>query len=167
VRVETWESFIFVNLDQQAPALEDYLGDLLRSRAALPRQPGLLCSQELHPGLQLEVYVDNYLDGGYHVPHLHKALNSVLEYTEYTIETANTMRFNRALWWLRKTPRSRILALATCLLHWLYPNFMINIYQGVMDTNLVLPLERTAARWSSIFSSPTTLRKKPNTTNRA
>jgi choline monooxygenase len=23
---------------------------------------------------------------------------------------------------------------------WLYPNFMINIYQGVMDTNLVLPL---------------------------
>jgi choline monooxygenase len=23
---------------------------------------------------------------------------------------------------------------------WLYPNFMINIYEGVMDTNLVLPL---------------------------
>jgi choline monooxygenase len=23
---------------------------------------------------------------------------------------------------------------------WLYPNFMINIYDGVMDTNLVLPL---------------------------
>ena len=24
--------------------------------------------------------------------------------------------------------------------YWLYPNFMINIYEGVMDTNLVLPL---------------------------
>jgi choline monooxygenase len=23
---------------------------------------------------------------------------------------------------------------------WLYPNFMLNIYEGVMDTNLVLPL---------------------------
>ncbi len=23
---------------------------------------------------------------------------------------------------------------------WIYPNFMINIYEGVMDTNLVLPL---------------------------
>jgi len=24
-----------------------------------------------------KVFVDNYLDGGYHVPHLHKGLNSV------------------------------------------------------------------------------------------
>ena len=24
--------------------------------------------------------------------------------------------------------------------YWIYPNFMINYYQGVMDTNLVLPL---------------------------
>jgi phenylpropionate dioxygenase-like ring-hydroxylating dioxygenase large terminal subunit len=23
---------------------------------------------------------------------------------------------------------------------WLYPNFMINVYEGVMDTNLVLPI---------------------------
>ena len=23
---------------------------------------------------------------------------------------------------------------------WIYPNFMINAYEGVMDTNLVLPL---------------------------
>ena len=24
--------------------------------------------------------------------------------------------------------------------YWIYPNFMINSYRGVMDTNLVLPL---------------------------
>jgi choline monooxygenase len=31
------------------------------------------------------------------------------------------------------------------LYYWIYPNFMINIYEGVMDTNLVIPLtfERT------------------------
>ncbi len=33
-----------------------------------------------------KVFVDNYLDGGYHVPHLHKGLNSVLDYKHYTIE---------------------------------------------------------------------------------
>ena len=32
-----------------------------------------------------KVFVDNYLDGGYHVPHLHKGLDSVLEYTDYMI----------------------------------------------------------------------------------
>src|SRR5262245_29681237 len=29
-----------------------------------------------------KVFVDNYLDGGYHVPHLHKGLDSVLDYSE-------------------------------------------------------------------------------------
>jgi choline monooxygenase len=29
---------------------------------------------------------------------------------------------------------------------WIYPNFMINLYQGVMDTNLVLPLGPDACR---------------------
>ncbi len=33
-----------------------------------------------------KVFVDNYLDGGYHVPHLHKGLDSVLDYSKYTIE---------------------------------------------------------------------------------
>jgi len=33
-----------------------------------------------------KVFVDNYLDGGYHVPHLHKGLDSVLDYSSYMIE---------------------------------------------------------------------------------
>ncbi len=87
------------------------------------------------------MYVDNYLDGGYHVPHLHKALNSVLAYTEYTIE--NSDRYS-----LQSSPMvaSQDASLAhtrtgdRAYYYWLYPNFMLNIYAGVMDTNLVLPL---------------------------
>ena len=86
-----------------------------------------------------KVYVDNYLDGGYHVPHLHKALNSVLEYTEYTIE-------NGEHYALQSSPlvASKDASVAhtrtgdRAYYYWLYPNFMINIYQGVMDTNLVV-----------------------------
>ena len=33
-----------------------------------------------------KVFVDNYLDGGYHVPYLHKGLDSVLDYSNYMIE---------------------------------------------------------------------------------
>src|SRR6266853_5072964 len=33
-----------------------------------------------------KVFVDNYLDGGYHIPYLHKGLDSVLDYSKYTIE---------------------------------------------------------------------------------
>jgi choline monooxygenase len=89
-----------------------------------------------------KVYVDNYLDGGYHVPHAHKGLNSVIEYTKYTIEN-----FSHAC--LQSSPLSSDTAseagfTATrqgrAFYLWVYPNFMINAYEGVMDTNLVLPL---------------------------
>ena len=32
------------------------------------------------------------------------------------------------------------------LYYWIYPNFMINWYEGVMDTNLVLPLSTGKSR---------------------
>jgi len=89
-----------------------------------------------------KVYVDNYLDGGYHVPHAHKGLSSVVEYTKYAIEN-----FERSC--LQSSPLDSSTALESAIgatrqghafYLWVYPNFMINAYSGVMDTNLVLPL---------------------------
>lgn len=143
VRVATWEQFVFVTLDENAPALESSLGDL-------PQRVASLAISKLHffarksytLACNWKVYVDNYLDGGYHVPHLHKGLNSVLDYKEYTIE--NSERYS-----LQSSPmvssdeHAEFTASRTgdrAYYYWLYPNFMINIYRGVMDTNLVLPL---------------------------
>jgi choline monooxygenase len=87
VQVAVWEQFVFVNLDAKASSLETFLGrlthrtkplDLMRPRFFERRTYSLNCNWK--------VFVDNYLDGGYHVPHLHKALNTVLDYRHYTIE---------------------------------------------------------------------------------
>ena len=100
VRVASWESFIFVNLNQEGPGLGSYLGELWERisvgglRFFARKSYTLACNWK--------VYVDNYLDGGYHVPHLHKALNSVLDYSEYTLRMVRIMCFSRALWWRRK-----------------------------------------------------------------
>ena len=139
VLAANWENFIFVNLNQEAPPLESRLGDLAQRisvsglRFFARRSYTLACNWK--------VYVDNYLDGGYHVPHLHKALNSVLDYSEYTIE-------NGTHYTLQSSPMvaSQDASVANtrtgdrAYYYWLYPNFMINLYAGVMDTNLVLPL---------------------------
>jgi choline monooxygenase len=144
VRVDTWENFVFVNLDGRAAPLRDFLGIVPELVAPL----GL--AEKLHffdrrvytLNCNWKVYVDNYLDGGYHVPHAHKGLSSVIEYTKYTIEN-----FERAC--LQSSPlssdsTSEAGVAATrqgrAFYLWLYPNFMINAYEGVMDTNLVLPL---------------------------
>ncbi|HET6646676.1 MAG TPA: SRPBCC family protein, partial [Pyrinomonadaceae bacterium] len=89
-----------------------------------------------------KVFVDNYLDGGYHVPYLHKGLDSVLDYSNYTIE--NGSRFclqSSPIVSVGAEPETGAVRKGDrALYYWIYPNFMINLYDGVMDTNLVLPL---------------------------
>jgi choline monooxygenase len=144
IRVDTWENFVFVNLDGRAAPLSNFLGAVRALVAPLQ------LTEKLHYfdrriytlNCNWKVYVDNYLDGGYHVPHAHKGLSSVIEYTQYTIEN-----FERAC--LQSSPLSSNADSAAgvaatrqgrAFYLWIYPNFMINAYEGVMDTNLVLPL---------------------------
>ena len=143
LRVATWEHFVFVTLNENAPALEHFLGDLPDRIAPLGLHNIHFFERRIYTlRCNWKVYVDNYLDGGYHVPHLHKGLNSVLDYKEYTIE-------NGPHYCLQSSPmvsnkeHASFAATRTgdrAWYYWIYPNFMINIYEGVMDTNLVLPI---------------------------
>jgi choline monooxygenase len=158
VRVDIWENFVFVNLDGRAAPLRDFLGTVPELVAPLEMAKKLRFFDRRVYTLNCnwKVYVDNYLDGGYHVPHAHKGLSSVIEYTKYTIEN-----FERAC--LQSSPlssdsTSEAGVAATrqgrAFYLWLYPNFMINAYEGVMDTNLVLPLgvNRCAVVFDYFFS---------------
>src|SRR6187455_1858292 len=103
-----------------------------------------------------KVFVDNYLDGGYHVPHVHRGLDSVLSSREYTIETGE--RF--CLQWsplVSEGADARTGAVRQgerAFYYWLYPNFMINCYGGAMDTNLVIPrgVDRTEVVFDFYFA---------------
>jgi choline monooxygenase len=144
VKAETWENFAFVNLDPKAASLTSFLGGLTRRIAPLGLGKLHYFDRRVYDiRCNWKVFVDNYLDGGYHVPHLHKGLSSVLDYKQYTIEiedryclqsspmvaseedapTATTRKGDRA-WYF-----------------WQYPNFMINCYEGYMDTNVVIPID--------------------------
>jgi phenylpropionate dioxygenase-like ring-hydroxylating dioxygenase large terminal subunit len=141
--VDIWEQFVFVSLDPPRQSLREYLGDIVSQ--VTPLNIGALHffeSRTYTLNCNWKVFVDNYLDGGYHVPYLHKGLNSVLEYSEYTIQNGD--RFC-----LQSSPMNdsqedaQVAATRTgerAYYYWIYPNFMINVYQGVMDTNLVIPM---------------------------
>lgn len=161
VCVDVWENFVFVNLDGRAGPLRDFLGAVpeLVAPLSLSRKLHFFDRRIYTLNCNWKVYVDNYLDGGYHVPHAHKGLNSVIEYTKYTIEN-----FERACLQsspLSSDPTSEAGVAATrqgrAFYLWLYPNFMINAYDGVMDTNLVLPLgvDRCAVIFDYYFADTT------------
>lgn len=148
VRVAQWEQFVFVNLSPDAPPLTAFLGDLPTRLAPLGLTHLHFFERRTYTlACNWKVYVDNYLDGGYHVPHLHKGLNSVLDYSEYNIEnsTSYSLQSSPMVASPSDNPAHADVAAARigdrASYYWLYPNFMINLYSGVMDTNLVLPLD--------------------------
>ncbi|MEM8766547.1 MAG: aromatic ring-hydroxylating dioxygenase subunit alpha [Pseudomonadota bacterium] len=136
VRVEQWYDWVFVCLNPTAVPLATQLGDL-----QLPFDPTALqhdrrVSYELN--CNWKVFVDNYLDGGYHVPYLHRELNGALDGNAYRIDVGNRHC-------IQSCPTSSEASSAgavrsgTAWYLWLYPNLMVNFYEGLMDLNLVLP----------------------------
>lgn len=158
VATATWENWVFVRLDAEGPGLEEFLGQPLIDEIAALQLGKLHFFERRHYFFDCnwKVFVDNYLDGGYHVPHLHKGLDSVLDFKNYTIE--NGMHHC-----LQSSPMvkdgkieqfSSVRGGDRALYYWLHPNFMINWYEGQMDTNLVLPLglDRTEVIFDFYFA---------------
>ena len=165
VEMAAWEKWVLVKLEggqvrllnESGGGLDEFLGiDLIDQFQKLNlgdlnwverRRYTLNCNWK--------VFVDNYLDGGYHVPHLHKGLDSVLNHSQYTIE-------NGEHFCLQSSPMAHgddddVNAVRTgkrALYYWLYPNFMMNWYEGMLDTNLVRPLavDRTEVIFDFYFA---------------
>jgi choline monooxygenase len=140
--VDSWGPLIFVQLPAPATSLADFL-------APLPERTARLGIEELRFVRRAEydldcnwkVFVDNYQDGGYHVNTVHPALAGALDYAHYRTENAGNTSVQISPIKVSDDPKvTRVRAGANAYYWWIFPNLMVNLYQGVMDTNLVLPL---------------------------
>ena len=87
-----------------------------------------------------KVFVDNYLDGGYHVDVLHGDLASRLDLSEYRTEVYRQSVMQTC------GGKHDTRVGANALYGWVYPNFMLNRYGPWLDTNTVIPLDATHCR---------------------
>lgn len=140
--VAEWGPFVWVHLTEPREPVERFVGPLA---SWIDKQGGFgnlawHARKSYDLACNWKVYVDNYLDGGYHVNTVHPALAGVLDYREYrTVADGNTV--------IQSSPTKpaegeagRTRTGGDAAYWWVYPNFMLNFYSGVMDTNLVLPL---------------------------
>jgi choline monooxygenase len=124
IRSIEWKDWVWVSLATSRPPTFEEIPDLQISHLHWFER------RRYQVDCNWKVFVDNYLDGGYHVPHLHRGLDSVLDYSEYQIELGDRY----CLQWSPLRPAGR------ALYYWFYPNFMVNLYPDAMDTNLVVPV---------------------------
>src|SRR5205085_4969809 len=143
--VDTWGPLVFVHappLDRVQP-LAEFLAPLPERTAGLGLEElRFVERREYELACNWKVFVDNYLDGGYHVNTIHPGLAGVLDYAQYRTEIAGNTSVQLSP--LKPSAAGdgvgQVRTGDTAYYWWIFPNLMINIYAGVMDTNLVLPL---------------------------
>jgi choline monooxygenase len=162
VAVATWGPLVFVNLDGAAPALEDMLGDIPGRVAPFGcASMRYVMRKEYELACNWKVYVDNYLEG-YHIPIVHPSLHKEIDYDSYRVEP---LRYSS----IQHAPLRPVVGGATdrkydpskadipeAVYGWVFPNIMLNLYMGQMQTNVVLPVahDRTIVAFDWFASNP-------------
>ncbi len=140
--VDTWGPLVFVHAGTPGLPLADYLAPLPERSAALGvAGVKFTARREYEMACNWKVFVDNYQDGGYHVNTVHPGLAGALDYAHY--RTENYAHGGVQISPLKLSDDATVGKVRTgtnAYYWWIFPNLMINLYEGVMDTNLVLPL---------------------------
>jgi choline monooxygenase len=157
--VETVGPWVFIHTGEEAAPLSPRLSGLL-ARLDARGWSGYryLESTEWEVQANWKVVVDNYLDGGYHVPHMHPSLAAQIDMQNYRTELFDTYSIqhappaSRPAEGLEYDPRERIGEGA--IYAWIYPSFMINLYGPCIDTNIVIPLgpDRCKVKYDFYFA---------------
>jgi choline monooxygenase len=152
VRVATWGPLVFANIDGKAPPLPEVLEDVPERVAPFRcEEMRYVMRKEWEIACNWKVYVDNYLEG-YHLPVVHPGLHKELDYDNYKVEPHRYFSVQHAPLRAvhggapdRKYDPSKT-DVGEAVYVWLFPNVMLNVYMGQMQTNVVLPLGHDRCR---------------------
>ncbi len=139
--VAAWEDIVWVRLSDTEAALSDFVDGI--SGRILRGGISLLANMHFYKRVSYEVrcnwkaYVDNYLEG-YHLPHVHPELCNLLDLQKYATETS---KFHS----LQYSPFQSGDNLygangGEAYYYFIWPNFMLNIIPGRLQTNRVIPV---------------------------
>ncbi|MFO1402156.1 MAG: aromatic ring-hydroxylating dioxygenase subunit alpha [Steroidobacteraceae bacterium] len=136
LRVAEWQGLVFLALEPDVPAFDAVYGGIAGRIA--PIEPGAMRFArrdvfEVH--CNWKVYVDNFLEG-YHLPMVHPGLSKVLDYRVYDTELYEWYSLQHSP--LRNS--TDIYGDGQAFYYFVYPNVMLNIMPGRMQTNRILPL---------------------------
>lgn len=139
--VGVWGPLLFVALDPAASLAETF-ADVSEPAPSLR----WVMARDYPVEADWKVYVDNYLEG-YHIPVVHPELFKELDYANYrTVLARWSSRQFAPLRPVAAQERAAERVYAPefegeeAEYYWVFPNLMLNLYKGMLQTNVVLPI---------------------------
>ncbi len=143
VHLETWEGLLFVNLSKSTIHIAEIMKGISERIGK-----NILPAKKFYRRVQYEVncnwkvYVDNFLEG-YHLPYVHPELCNLLDYQNYVTETYE----HYSLQFSPITESENLYGSGgEALYYFVFPNFMLNILPGRLQTNLVVPISHNRTK---------------------
>lgn len=145
ILVDTWQGQVFVNLDASAPPLAATMTGVAERLAPLDLSSWRFTARvDYEAACNWKVYVDNFLEG-YHVPYVHPELMALYDFRQYTTELAE----HYSLQWSPLEPGDAPYDVRPgdrAYYFFVFPNLMLNVLPGRLQTNVVVPLGPDRAR---------------------
>ena len=137
-QIGQWEGLLFVNLSDEAGHLEKMLTGIREQIAPINlRDMKFERRVSYVVACNWKVYVDNYLEG-YHLPYVHPELCNALELSAYTTELHASYSLQHSP--ITSDENVYTKGGGTAYYYHVFPNFMLNILPGRLQTNVILPL---------------------------
>lgn len=136
LRVHEWQGLVFVTLSEETPPFEQVYSGIVERVAPIDLSAMRYLRRDSYDiDCNWKVYIDNFLEG-YHLPHVHPGLSKVLDYRAYDTELFP--------WYsLQSSPLrdgGQFYGEGEAFYYHVYPNVMLNIMPGRLQTNRILPL---------------------------
>lgn len=138
LHVDVWEGLVFVHLADAPPPLRTTMQGIAE-RIAPVRVGDLRFAQRVEYDVRAnwKVYVDNYVEA-YHVPHVHPELFRLYDFQSYVTETDGYHSVQHST--LQDADRVYGERADRAYYYWIWPNFMLNVVPGRLQTNVVVPI---------------------------
>jgi len=136
LQMREWQGLVFVALDAGVPPFDSVYGGIAERIAPIDLS-GMHYFRRIDYEMECnwKIYVENYVEG-YHLPHVHPGLSKALDYRSYHTELFPWHSLQCSP--LRDSGVGY--GAGEAFYYFVYPNVMLNITPGRLQTNVILPL---------------------------
>lgn len=138
--IETWQGFIFCAINQPKVSVSELLVGISEQIKPIDlKKLSFHHRDEYVINCNWKAYMDNYLEG-YHLPHVHPGLSDLLDYRNYDTELFEWYSYQFSPLDNEEDNKADIFyGEGSAHYYCVFPNFMLNILPGRLQTNVILP----------------------------